>query len=582
MIEILRKMSIGSRRHVDEEELLRLADGELSAWHSRRVQRHLERCWTCRSRYEQVQGAILDFVEYRNRIVLPHLPLPKSTRDRFLRKIDELGRETMEPRLARVAYVLRSAIAPMTNPVLATFFIAIASVAAIFVVWQRSVPSVSASELLDRAQVWDTDRASPVSPGVIYQKIEIRTPTVTFDRSLYRDIEGRRRMRRGGTSLQQAALQRAVTSGGVDWQRPLSASDFRKWNDHLPDKKDEVFSNRNGTLTLRTRTNASEVQEESLTVRRADFHPVARHLVLRDLGEVDIAELSYEVLPWNAVDVAQLFESDALALPVVPSAMRRPAPTAPSAATLDEAELRARLALNEIGADTGENISVERNSDSVKIAGFVETQLRKREIDHAVVGLPFVSTSVSTFEVRNQQLAGPEEPQPTNIREENVVAQGSPLEMYLAAHSVPPQQALQLSRDLLDEALEIDRQALALNALEKRFPPVAWNSLTTENAALLRQLIGRHISVMQAAIQREWELIRAYAGEPTAAGLPLTAEVPTAADLLRFANENRRLSGELLGAQNEGQRSGDLILAELAESLQQCERISKNFGHDAN
>jgi hypothetical protein len=64
------------------------------------------------------------------------------------------------------------------------------------------------------------------------------------------------------------------------------------------------------------------MQEESLTVRRADFHPVARHLLRRDLSEIDIAELSYGVLSWSAMDVAQLFGSQPTALSVVQAGIK--------------------------------------------------------------------------------------------------------------------------------------------------------------------------------------------------------------------------------------------------------------------
>jgi hypothetical protein len=581
MGEILRRLWSGPRKHAGEEELSRLADGELSPWHVRRLQRHLDQCWACRSRYEQLQGTIRHFVEYRKRIVAPHLPLRTSARDQFLRKLDEVSREAPAPWPAQVVRFLRSASAPMMNPIFATFLIVVAAAAAIFVVWQFNAPTVSASELLNRAQVWDTNAASQRRQGVIYQKVEIRTPTVTFDQSCYRDIEGRRRPRRADASLQQIALQKAFKSGGVDWQRPLSALDFRTWNEQLPEKKDEVFSDRRGTLTLRTRTNSSDVREESLTVRSSDFRPVARRLVFRDLGEIDISELNYEVLPWSAVNVAQLFELEtaAPAPSALQPALRKPVPAVPTVAALDEAELRARLALSEIGADTGENISVERTGTSVAITGFVETQPRKREIDQALLGLPLVSTSVSTFELRNQQLAASDEAQPSHVTENAAVAQTSPLEAYLASRSVPQEQAVQMSRDLFDDALEIDRQSLALDALERRFPPAAQTALTAANLALFRQLFARHLSALNQALQKERELISAYVGE-----LPedtMTAgEGSAAADLLRSATENMRLSSELLTHSKDEQRSADVILKELAQSLQRCQRIATSLGRD--
>lgn len=580
MIEILRKLSIGSHRHASEEELLRLADGEMRAWQARRLHRHLEQCWTCRSRHEQVQGAIRDFVEHRQRIVLPHLPLGNGRRDQLLKRLEELTLDNTQAWTARAAQFLRSAAASMMNPVFATVLIVIAAATAIVVVWQHNAPTVSANQLLDRAEVWDSSKTAVTRAGVVYQKVEIRTPSVTFDHSVYRDIEGRRRPRRGSASLQQAALQSAFNAGGVDWQRPLSAYDYRKWNAQLREKKDEVFSEQRGTLTLRTSTNTGEVQEESLTVRNADFHPVARRLVLRDVGEIDISEVSYDVLPWNAINVAELFEPEPPSPPLA-APLRRPLVPLPSLAALDQAELRARLALNDVGADTGEDISVARNRSSVTITGFVETEPRKREIDQALAGLPLVSSSVSTFEVRNQQLATVDQSQPSSIRQQDVVAQGSPLDTYLAARSVSPDQASQVSRDLLDDALEIDRQAMALDALEKRFPQAARNSLSPENTALLQQLFRRHLSALNQTIQKEQQLIGSYVDDSSSDNALTAANVSTA-DLVRVANENRQLSGELLAQGKDGQRSGALILADLGRSLLECERMAKSLGPNTN
>jgi hypothetical protein len=49
-------------RHLSDEELVRSADGELSSERSAEVDAHLEACWDCRTRMEDMQSAITSFV----------------------------------------------------------------------------------------------------------------------------------------------------------------------------------------------------------------------------------------------------------------------------------------------------------------------------------------------------------------------------------------------------------------------------------------------------------------------------------------------------------------------------------------
>jgi hypothetical protein len=53
--------------HLSDQELLSAADGELSGRAAARVQSHLEACWTCRARQQEIDGAIGEFVRERGR-----------------------------------------------------------------------------------------------------------------------------------------------------------------------------------------------------------------------------------------------------------------------------------------------------------------------------------------------------------------------------------------------------------------------------------------------------------------------------------------------------------------------------------
>src|SRR5215470_14312292 len=44
------------QRHCSDEQLLAFVDGELTRWSRRRVTRHLERCWKCRGRAQELES----------------------------------------------------------------------------------------------------------------------------------------------------------------------------------------------------------------------------------------------------------------------------------------------------------------------------------------------------------------------------------------------------------------------------------------------------------------------------------------------------------------------------------------------
>jgi len=66
--------------HVPDQDLLLLADGELPKRRSVEVRSHLEACWTCRSRLQEIEGVIADFVHLHHSELDPRLPLAAGPR----------------------------------------------------------------------------------------------------------------------------------------------------------------------------------------------------------------------------------------------------------------------------------------------------------------------------------------------------------------------------------------------------------------------------------------------------------------------------------------------------------------------
>lgn len=53
--------------HLSDQELLLDIDGELSLRREKAVRRHLHGCWSCRTRQQELEGAIVDFVRFHRR-----------------------------------------------------------------------------------------------------------------------------------------------------------------------------------------------------------------------------------------------------------------------------------------------------------------------------------------------------------------------------------------------------------------------------------------------------------------------------------------------------------------------------------
>jgi hypothetical protein len=80
-------LSIG---HISDEELVRSGDGELSPQRAREVGSHLEACWDCRARMEEIQAAITGFVRAHHAEFDPQLPPVAGPRALLRARLTEL------------------------------------------------------------------------------------------------------------------------------------------------------------------------------------------------------------------------------------------------------------------------------------------------------------------------------------------------------------------------------------------------------------------------------------------------------------------------------------------------------------
>lgn len=561
------RFCIGSRKHVTDGELLAFMDGEARIGQARTIRIHLEACWSCRRRYEQIQTTIFEFMDYRKQLTARYMPPPSSGRVQFLAMLDNERARTRPSWCARILNRLRSWVFVM-HPALSACLIVV-GVAVTLLVSLRNPTTVSAGELLKKAEAAETHFNDNRRHILVSQRIRLSSPTSNFECMLYRDSEGRRHPRSSVLNRADSEVKRRLEVAGIDGQQPISATSFQRWHDGLSEKQDTV-SEDNTSVTLQTSSTSSTITQASLTVRKIDFHPTRRRIVFRDFGAIEISELAYDVSDWSEGAAASLFEPDPAPLPVTAALPKLvgPPPALPLPIDLDEAELRALLALNDANADSGEQIVIRQSQSSIQVTGIVETKRRKHELEEALQGLPLVNTRLQSLEEGSQRLAATSSRSPV---QEYSTAHESRLQTYLESRSQRPGQIAQFSHEFLEATLDVQRQAHALDSLNGQFPAAARSNLSQDGSAMLNKLERRHRESLRTAIKRERTLVEQWVepGPPQ----PKSPDEASYVELRLEADRNKELSDELLSTSEANRRAANEIMADLRDSIQRLDAI---------
>ncbi len=92
--------------HIPDEDLLLATDGELADQDAAHVQAHLEDCWACRARRQEIESAIATFMKVHERNLNPQLPPaegPRALLKARLALVPAQARRKIPPVWAQVA-----------------------------------------------------------------------------------------------------------------------------------------------------------------------------------------------------------------------------------------------------------------------------------------------------------------------------------------------------------------------------------------------------------------------------------------------------------------------------------------------
>jgi anti-sigma factor RsiW len=479
--------------HLDDDRLLRYADGELGYRDAQRVRSHLESCWECRAELDQIHRTIGACVRYRKAVrqLLP--PPPKPWMDIHLRFAE------VDQSLARPSFWARFA-AVFSAP---TRWVPAAAAAALLIVVlynNRELPTVSAAELLDKAV--SAEQARPATP----RRYQIRTRG--------RQVTDPQMIRK---------LETLALASHYSWDAPLSAASYKRWHDQLPSRRDEVLVAPN-YYQIRTSTDASELVEASLRLRSADYIPVESTLQFRDQDRIEITELPAE-------------QPLAVTAPVpAPTAAPALAPTVPAALPTTADELRVFAALRKLGADLGEPIEITRTSDAIVVTALETDAVRRQQLERELSPLAHVRVQFTDIAPSTAAPASP-----TLLRGNSASPFETELNQFFGGQAAIDRftdQALELTDAIL-------ARAHALRRLSEHFPASAVATLSPADRQTLDQLVAAHAAALAQSARALNQLAtpvldHLHAGAPsprTLAANPL--------ELLRAARQVEQLLAHL-------------------------------------
>jgi hypothetical protein len=383
-----------SEKHPPTSVLLLHLEEELEGRESNAVVEHLVNCWGCRVRLEELQEGIHTFIDYRRDVLLPSVPPPPPSRNNFLRRLqmEKAGRPTPS-KFGILVHRIRAAIALRPQVAWVSGFVSVATIA-MFIIYLMQAPVMSAAQFLGRARM--SDRSQTVSlKRVIYQKVQLRKGGRVIERKVVRSANQLVKEQSQPDPEWTSLLARTP----IDWQDPLGVDRFDSWRNEQGGTKDSV-SESNDSVTLTTAPLSHiEVQWASLTVRRSDWHPIAKHVEFSNEPSLEVREVSFEVRDEPAPEAAVALSPPHVGTAAV--AGRESVSAAPPALTASpEMEVEVLSLLETAGADLGEQLSLVRTpAGTLRLEGIVETGERRQEILRTlkpVLGDPALSVVITT------------------------------------------------------------------------------------------------------------------------------------------------------------------------------------------
>ena len=507
--------------HPGDEVLLKLLDGELAETAASTYRLHLEACWTCRTRLEELDATIGEYVRYRDTI-RQRIPAPPAPWNDLRERLAEYDRAIETPPVtSRISERNSGESRRYKLPIRPLRWLAAAAAATIVVALVRrfeSVPVNGATELLRKAA------AAEQSPDS-RRRIQIRTRTRTFTRPAA--------MTASDAASLDKDLRQIFERAHFSWERPLSARSFAAWRDQLPDKLDAAPVTGDSVDVVQTSTSTGELRKATLTLRSGDLQSLSETLEFAN----------------ETVNISQAPGAEIEATAASPERPATQASTLRPAVSLFHTELLVFSALRRVGADLGEPVEVAPEDGRLKVTGSGLTTARKQQLQKSLAGIPNVYVDLE--DTTGNQRAG-------NPPADRITPATAPPQLRLQTILGSPGSAENFINRVLDQSDEAMARAHALRTLSQTFSSAVENLLTPGDHDILAGLRNDHAAALAQRLEELRNTLhpilnpqRQAAG--TLPGVSTDHTWQTAAQSLFAAAQNmdQTLNGAFAGARSD-------------------------------
>jgi hypothetical protein len=447
-------------RHPGEADLIRFADGEMEERFATPTQHHLHTCDACRRRLEQLKAGADAYDHYHSQILKPALEPPPNSLEARLTALDRTRRSFYLPPIARWATVALSCCAAVVC----------------WLIYQET-PAREIQRILARAE------AAPAAP---HRRLQV----IARGQRWYRPARLREETPEYRPEQRSMDAARALfVKASYSWDDPLSARSFATWRGKLPSRRDQVVFINDGNnrfYRVQTETTTGVLRAAALTLRADTLIAVQGTFRFEEQYEVRIEEAGE--------------------LPSVPAQRRttpgQPAQVVPVTPKVGaEEELRVLAALDAIGADVGEQVTVEINPSKqrVLITGSGLSADRQRQIREALATFP---NTALQFASGQPAVTGKESGNPHFTSDD-----AAPLRRDLEEQAGGAQRLQELTDQALDASSTILAQAHTLHQLSQKFPSSVSAGFGPQEQETLLAMRRRHaVAIRQAAIELKTSL----------------------------------------------------------------------------
>lgn len=625
-------------QHVEPDLLVLFAESELGADTMDSIKQHLANCSTCGTQLEEIKSGVARYEEFHRKAYSEQFFPPPNAWQEFEAKLlacrVEEDKKSATPvafpaaaETARKGLFNRRRIFP-----LGLAGVAAASVGLLFFVRPDRQHPISVTEILASARSMQARDLQAVSHPVVYQKLKIekaslgtsaaesivletwhdidnarlRESSDTWSRVVTEDkehssielsepVHNRHAQKSVRTHKNPPPLMTEIRTicqeNDFHDPSPLSLSDFSRWSNSSPHKRETVQELKLDddakayriTAETEGRAGAHTLRALQIVVRSKDWHAIQESFIVGDKEAAqtyEIAELDYRIIPLEktGMGIWNSSSDETVGPPASPAKTKSDLAVGPDNNLLVDALVR----LDGIDALTNDQISIERENGILKIHGLVASNARRDAILAALGSLAHlqnVNIDIRSMAETNtqQQIAGkPLEAQNVNVPARNLSG-NTDLRKYLAA--TRHLSGLELEDEIqhfistaFAQSSQAEENASAIRLLVSAVPESDQPMLTEKASEQWRTLIERHArNVRRQTDSLRSSLLRLESSQPgnppNASRVPITDLPSQAVRLYKLSSENDRMLWDLLAPTSGSGSNKGLSYENLLQSL---------------